>query len=53
MSSSPTDSWGRIDAADWESLDPLPFLMDILFYTVLFWIAFHGVLRLIERRRLL
>ncbi len=52
-SSSPTDGWGRIDAADWESPDPLPFLMDILFYTVLFWIAFHGVLRLAERRHLL
>ena len=42
---SPTSNWAKIDAPDWVALNPLTGLVDILFYTVLFWIAWRSVLR--------
>ena len=43
---SPIANYGKIDAGDWFNLNPLGFLIDVLFYTVLFWVAWLTALSL-------
>jgi hypothetical protein len=53
VGSSPTSSWGKIDAADMVFPNPL-FWLDVLFYTVLLWLPWlivRGISHRIRQRR--
>lgn len=54
--SSPTGSWGKIDEADFiERLEERPFLIDVLFYALIFWMGWflvNGLRRLLRRSAL-